>query len=66
MSDKEKIAQNHVQDESDPVENLLRQLHGQIKSSDWLKENSAQKLENENPELIKSWKEAIDSENSKK
>ncbi|CAF0868651.1 unnamed protein product [Brachionus calyciflorus] len=46
------------------IEDLLRQLHGQIKSSDWLEVNNSSKLENENPELIKAWKDAINAENS--
>jgi len=43
---------------SDPIEDLLRTLHGQIKTSEWLTENTS-KLENENPELIRAWKEAV-------
>ena len=44
------------------IEDLLRQLHGQIKSSDWLQTNTADKLEQENPELIRAWKDAIGDE----
>ena len=47
------------QDPQEGIENLLRQLHGQIKSSDWLQTNTADKLEQENPELIKAWKDAL-------
>lgn len=64
MSEIKKNTQEENQTESDPIEDLLKQLHGQIKSSDWLKENTAEKFENENPELIKAWKEALDSQNS--
>lgn len=52
--------------QSDNIEDLLRQLHGQIKSSDWLQNNTADKLEKENPELIKAWKEALKDENPPK
>ena len=48
---------------NDPIEDLLRTLHGQIKTSEWLNENT-NKLENENPELIKAWKEAVDAKTS--
>ena len=41
------------------IEDLLRQLHGQIKSSDWLKSNTAEKFEQENPEIAEAWKNAI-------
>ncbi len=43
----------------DNIEDLLRTLHGQIKTSEWAQENE-KKIENENPELIKAWKEAIE------
>lgn len=43
------------------IEDLLRQLHGQIKSSDWIQENQ-NRMEKENPELIKAWKNAIDDD----
>jgi hypothetical protein len=42
------------------LEDLLKQLHGQIRTSGWLEQNTANKLEEQNPELIKAWKEAID------
>jgi hypothetical protein len=48
---------------NDPIEELLRTLHGQIKTSEWLNENT-NKLESENPELIKAWKEAVNSKTS--
>jgi hypothetical protein len=41
------------------LEDLLRNLHKQIKSTKWLEENNAEKFEQENPELIKAWNEAI-------
>jgi len=41
------------------LENLLRQLHNQIKSSDWLQTNTADKFEQENPDLVKAWKQEI-------
>lgn len=53
-------AENMNLKEDDGIENLLRQLHGQIKSSNWLETNTAVKLEEENPELIKAWKTAIE------
>jgi hypothetical protein len=43
----------------DNLEDLLRTLHNQIHTSDWLQANTANKLEHENPDLIKAWKEAI-------
>ncbi len=50
----------------DPIEELLRTLHGQIKSSNWLESNTAGKLEEQNPELIKAWKNAIDENESQR
>ena len=47
------------------IEDLLRTLHGQIKTSDWLQENTANKLEQDNPDLIKAWKEAANIEQPK-
>ena len=49
----------------DNIEDLLRTLHGQIKTSEWAQENE-KKLNNENPELIKAWKEAIDESSKPK
>lgn len=46
------------------LEDLLRQLHGQIKSSNWLETNT-NRLEQENPELIKAWKDAINENDNK-
>jgi hypothetical protein len=46
------------------LEDLLRQLHGQIKSSNWLETNT-NKLEQENPELLKAWKDAINENDNK-
>ena len=42
------------------LEDLLRTLHTQIKTSEWVSVNT-NKLENENPELIKAWKDAIEN-----
>ena len=50
----------------DGLQDLLRQLHGQIRSSNWLESNTANKLEQENPELIKAWKDAVVEVDSKK
>ncbi len=47
---------------TDQIEDLLRTLHGQIKTSTWLQENTANKLEQENPDLIKAWKQAINTD----
>lgn len=55
---KQQTNQNEIQ-----IEDLLRQLHSQIRSGDWLTQNTANKLENENPELIKAWKEAVNNSN---
>ena len=38
---------------------LLGLLSQQIKGSDWLKENTVESLEHENPELIAEWKRAM-------
>ena len=67
-SDQNKVeTSNSEQEENrDPIEDLLRQLHGQIKSSNWLESNTAVKLEEQNPELIKAWKDAIDENESRK
>lgn len=56
--------ENSGQDSEQQIESLLKQLHGQIKTSDWLEKNTANNLEEENPELIKAWKEAISSDES--
>ena len=45
------------------LEDLLKDLHRQIKSTNWLEVNNAQKFEQENPELIKAWNEAINNQN---
>ena len=37
------------------LEDLLRTLHQQIQNSDWLKENTAEKWMEENPELAKAF-----------
>ena len=67
-SDQNKVeTSNSEQEENrDPIEDLLRQLHGQIKSSNWLESNTAGKLEEQNPELIKECKDAIDENESRK
>ena len=53
-------AGDDISSNENKLENLLRQLHGQIQTSNWLEHNTANKLEEKNPELIKAWKEAID------
>ncbi|XP_077994771.1 1-aminocyclopropane-1-carboxylate synthase-like protein 1 isoform X2 [Glandiceps talaboti] len=42
----------------DNVEDLMASLHQQIKTSDWLKQNTAENWVEENPELYKEYKEA--------
>lgn len=37
------------------LEDLVRTLHRQIQSSDWLKENTAEKWMADNPELAKEF-----------
>lgn len=69
--DKTKIVEDAVSLPPQPqegLEDLLRKLHGQIKSSDWLEKNTAASLEMANPELIRAWKEAVqpDNQNSDK
>lgn len=49
---------------SEGLEDLLRKLHGQIKSSDWLVKNTTSNLEKENPELVRAWKEATQPDTS--
>ena len=46
------------------LEDLLKNLHKQIKTTKWLEVNSAEKFEQENPELIKAWNEAISNNKS--
>jgi hypothetical protein len=58
------VAQASINSSTNGLEDLLRQLHGQIKSSNWLETNN-NKLEQENPELIKAWKDAIDENDNK-
>ncbi len=41
------------------LEDLLKNLHKQIKTTNWLEENNVEKLEKENPELLKAWNDAI-------
>lgn len=38
------------------LEDLVRTLHQQIKNSDWLKENTAEKWMEDNPELAKAFR----------
>ena len=40
---------------SAPLEDLVRTLHEQMKESDWLKTNTADKWVQENPELAKAF-----------
>ena len=40
------------------LEDLLRTLNGQINSTDWLKENTAEKWVSENPKLAEEFMEA--------
>lgn len=46
-------------DRENQLEDLVKQLKGQINSSGWLDVNTAGKLEEQNPDLIKAWKEAV-------
>ena len=39
----------------DSLQDLMRELHGKIKNSDWLKENTAEKWTAENPELAREY-----------
>lgn len=69
MSDHHKNEQKNVeankneeeqqQQQEQGLENLLKNLHKQIKTSDWLSVNTVEKIEKENPELIKAWNEEI-------
>ena len=49
---------------SSGIEDLLRQLHGQIKATDWLEKNTADTFQEQNPDLVKAWKDAIVSEST--
>lgn len=40
------------------LEDMMRMLHKQIKSSDWLQQNTAEKWVAENPQLAKDYMEA--------
>lgn len=50
--------------QQDQIEDLLRTLHGQISTTNWVEENE-NKLKSENPELIAAWKSAINDLDSK-
>jgi len=41
--------------DGESLEDLIRSLHRQIKDSDWLKENTAEKWAAKNPELAKAF-----------
>ena len=56
---------NKEDEEDNNLEDLLRNLHKQIKTTKWLEENNAEKFEKENPDLIKAWNEAINNNNNK-
>ena len=44
---------------TETLEDLLGTLQKQMKSSDWLKQNTAEKWASENPDLAKEYMEAI-------
>ena len=44
-----------VNTDGESLEELIRGLHRQIKDSDWLQENTAEKWAAENPELAKAF-----------
>ena len=44
-----------INTDDESLEDLVRTLHCQIKDSDWLKENTAEKWAAENPELAKAF-----------
>lgn len=50
--------QNNSVNQQDQIEDLLRTLHGQIRTTNWVEENES-RLKSENPELIAAWKSAI-------
>lgn len=58
--DDQKRTINGEEAPKDGLEDLLRTLHNQIKTSDWLEKNTATLMEKENPDLIRAWKEATD------
>ncbi|XP_022344185.2 uncharacterized protein LOC111137160 isoform X2 [Crassostrea virginica] len=44
-----------VRESQDSLQDLMRDLHGKIKNSDWLKENTAEKWTAENPDLAREY-----------
>lgn len=44
----------------DPLEDLVRTLNSNIKGSNWLQENTADKWVQENPELAREYKKAAE------
>jgi hypothetical protein len=50
--------QSSAANQQDQIEDLLRTLHGQIRTTNWVEENT-NKLKTENPELIEAWKDEI-------
>ncbi len=64
-SSNQETATGLANDSGEQLEDLLRRLHGQIKTSGWLETNNAVQLENENPELIKAWKNEVEAADKK-
>jgi len=46
------------------LDDLVSQLRQTINKSDWLAHNTSAKWEQENPELAKQWREAINNNSS--
>ena len=49
---------------SDSLENMLRTLNTNIKTTDWLTQNTADKWVQENPQLAEDYKSAAQSHNN--
>lgn len=52
---REEIAGLVESEDGESLEDLVRTLHQQIKSSDWLKENTAEKWMEDNPKLAEAF-----------
>ena len=43
------------------LEDLVKTFHSQVSNSDWLKANTVEQWEKDNPELAKDYKAALDA-----
>lgn len=55
---------NNTTENETQLDDLVSQLRKTINNSDWLKQNTSAKWEQENPELSKQWREAMKNNQS--